>query len=517
MRNLFAKAIGGGLLLLCPFPCLGQEPERIMVKNFSIVGGTVFSPAELEAITQPFIGRPLTLTELQQVSQAITQLYIDRGYITSGAYIPAQTPQNGTVTIHIIEGSLAEIKVEGLQRLPPSYIIDRVQTPTPLNRNDLLQALQLLQLNPRIQAITSELSPSPLAGKSILEITVTEAPTSRVSLTLDNQRSPGVGEFRRQLQWQELNLSGGGDTLTLSYTNTDGSNLYELGYTLPLNPQDGTLGFHYSQSNSQVLEPPFSALDILASARTYELAYRQPLHRSPNGEFSLGIALTRSESETTLLATPFPLSPGADTEGRTKVTAVRLRQEYGRRSNQDVLALRSELSVGIQPFALNTNDIPQDSFFALWRGQAQYVQQLATSTQLIGRLNGQLASQVLVAIEQFSLGGVNSVRGYRQDFLLTDNGIYGGAEIRLPLREFPTTKGLLQLVSFLEGGVGWNNGGKVTPSISTIGGIGVGLRWQQGEGFTARLDYGIPLVDPGIKKVGLQQNGIYFSLNWQIF
>ncbi|MFN3360897.1 MAG: ShlB/FhaC/HecB family hemolysin secretion/activation protein, partial [Pseudanabaenaceae cyanobacterium] len=411
VRNLLAKAIGGGLLLLCHFPCLGQEPERIIVKNFNIVGGTVFSRAELEAITKPFTGRPLTFTELQQVSQAITQLYIDRGYITSGAYIPAQTPQNGTVTIQVIEGRLEKIKVEGVQRLLPSYIIDRVQTPTPLNRNDLLQALQLLQLNPRIQAINSELSPSPLEGKSILEVTVTEAPTFSSTLTLDNQRSPGVGEFRRQLQLQELNLSGRGDTLTLAYTNTDGSNLYELGYTLPLNPQDGTLGFHYSQSNSQVLEPPFSDLDILANARTYELAYRQPLYRSPDRAFALGIALTRSESETALLSTPFPLSPGADMEGRTRVTAVRLRQEYEQRSTQDVLALRSELSLGVQPFALNTNDLPQNSFFALWRGQAQYVKQLATNTQLIGRLNGQLASQALVAIEQFSLGGVKSVRG----------------------------------------------------------------------------------------------------------
>ncbi|PLS69377.1 MAG: hemolysin activation/secretion protein [Cyanobacteria bacterium M5B4] len=510
------KLITYGFWYLCVSLLLslpGWSEETIRVKAFKVEGSTVFSPEELQLVTLPFTDRDLTFTELEQVSQAVTRLYTDRGYTTSGAFIPAQTPQNDTITIQVIEGSLAEIKVNGLKRLHPRYIIDRVNQPPPLNQNRLLQSLQLLQLNPRIQSISSELSPSPIGGQSILEITLTEAPSFSSSLILDNSRSPGVGEFRRQLKLQEQNISGSGDTLSLSYSNTDGSNLYRLSYDLPLNPADGTLSFKFARSNSQILEAPFTALDILANVRTYEIAYRQPLHTTPDRGFALELAFTRSESETALLATPFPLSPGADQEGRTRVTALRFSQEYFQRTATEVLGLRSELSLGVQPFALEANDLPRDSVFALWRGQSQYLQQLAPATELLLGAKMQLASQSLVAIEGFGLGGVATVRGYRQDFLLTDNGIAVTAELRLPIGQFPESKSVLHLVPFADGGWGWNS--SATPSPNQLGSVGLGVRWQQGERLTIRLDYGIPLGSSGVNKTGLQQNGIYFSFNWQ--
>ena len=35
--------------------------------------------------------------------------------------------------------------------------------------------------------------------------------------------------------------------------------------------------------------------------------------------------------------------------------------------------------------------------------------------------------------EKFSLGGVNSVRGYRENELVSDNGVIGSMELRIPL------------------------------------------------------------------------------------
>jgi hemolysin activation/secretion protein len=134
--------------------------ETITVERFEVVGSTVFSAAEFAKLTEPFTKRPLALVELFQLRSAITQLYLDKGYITSGAYIPPQTLQRGVVTIQVIEGKLETITVTGTRRLSPNYVRSRlaIATGTPLNRDRLLAALQLLQLDPLLQSLAAELS-----------------------------------------------------------------------------------------------------------------------------------------------------------------------------------------------------------------------------------------------------------------------------------------------------------------------------------------------------------------------
>ncbi len=62
------------------------------------------------------------------------------------------------------------------------------------------------------------------------------------------------------------------------------------------------------------------------------------------------------------------------------------------------------------------------------------------------RGNIQLASQPLVPMEQFATGGINSVRGYRQDLLLTDNGLFLSAEYQLPILSIPESNSVVQLI-----------------------------------------------------------------------
>jgi len=266
-----------------------------------------------------------------------------------------------------------------------------------------------------------------------------------------------------------------------------------------------------------VVESPFNALDIIAASRSYEVTFRQPLSQTATQEFALGLTASRRESDTALLDLPFRLSAGADRNGRTQVSALRFFQELTQRSSQQVLALRSQFSFGVAPFALTANDNPADSFFLSWRGQGQYVNLLAPDTLFLFRADIQLADRSLVPIEQFGLGGQESVRGYRQDFLLGDNGVAATAELRLPILRVPEVQGVLQLAPFLDLGTVWNSSGKPNPSPNTLFGIGVGLRYQQSDRLTARIDYGIPVVSVGSNKRTAQESGLYFSIIYNPF
>ena len=125
-------------------------PEKIVVKRFDVVGSSIFSPEELNQAVKSYRNRPLTLPELFQARSTITKLYTDKGYVSSGAYIPPQELDDGTVKIAILEGKLEEVNVSGTKKLSPNYVSSRIEAAAgkPINVDNLLSALQLLRLDP---------------------------------------------------------------------------------------------------------------------------------------------------------------------------------------------------------------------------------------------------------------------------------------------------------------------------------------------------------------------------------
>jgi hemolysin activation/secretion protein len=346
----------------------------------------------------------------------------------------------------------------------------------------------------------------------LLEVNVTEAKTFNVQLSADNNRSPSVGTFRRRIQLNEANLLGQGDGISVGYSNTDGSNGVDVNYSLPINPRNGTLSFSYGFTDSNVIERPFNELDINANSTYYELSLRQPILQTPTQEIALGLTASRQESKTLFIEDlPFP-SPGADEEGRTRISALRFFQEWTKRNSREVIAVRSQFNLGIGALDATINDDPPDSRFFSWRGQGQWVRLLAPDTLLLIRGDVQVADRALVPLEQFGLGGQETIRGYRQDLLLTDNGALVSAEVRIPVLRLQKLNALVQLAPFLDIGTAWNNSGRPDPDPSVLASLGLGLRLQLGDRLSARLDYGIPLVSASSSERTWQENGFYFSI-----
>ncbi|WP_248277832.1 ShlB/FhaC/HecB family hemolysin secretion/activation protein [Brasilonema sp. UFV-L1] len=464
----------------------------------------------------------LSFTQLLQARSAITQLYICKGYITSGALIPEQTLSSGVVKIQIIEGSLEGIKITGTRRLNQGYIRSRLAgaRKTPLNRDRLLEELQLLQLNPRINSLSAELAAGKRFGTNLLEVKVKEANTFHSRIALDNSRSPSVGSFQRSVQLWEDNLLGIGDTINLFYANTDGSNEVDVSYTLPLTPKDTTLSFSYGYTSNNIIEKPFNALDIVSNSDKYQLTLRHPIIQTPTKEFAIGVAASHQETQTFLGFQgigAYPISPGADNEGRTRITAVRFFQEWTQRGDVSVLALRSQFSFGIDALGSTINDIAPDSRFFAWRGQAQWVRRLPSDMLLVLRGDVQFADRRLVTLEQFGIGGIASVRGYRQDQVLTDNGAFGSIELRLPILRIQEAQSVLQFIPFVDAGTGWNNFDGADPNPSWLVSAGFGLRFQMSDRLDARFNWGIPIISADSNERTLQEKGLYFSVIWNPF
>lgn len=499
-----------------------QVPGKITLHHFDVIGNRVLPPAEIEQLLQPYLFRPISFVELIEVQQRITKLFVERGYFTTGAYIPPQTIKNHTIRIEIIEGSIEEIKIYGLKDLNPGYIRRRLEhaTQPPVNQEQLLSALQLLQLDPLIENLTAELSQGIDPGESYLEIEVEEADNFFVELAIDNHRTPSIGTLSRQLTISDQNLLGFGDRFDVTYINTDGSNSLEnLSYTIPLGADNSDISLAYSFSSNTIITEPFQDLDLGSKNRYLEFAYRQPIWETPNQVIALGLAFSNQSTQLSLMDIGFPtLARGSDLEGITTISALRLFQEYSDRGTDHVFALRSQFNLGLDIFEAtdNPDGIP-DSSFLIWRGQLQYLKRLSPNHNLLLRSELQLADRALVSLEQFSAGGALSVRGYTQDGILADNGWFFSAEL-INLVWQTTEKDLsLEINPFFDFGRVWNND-DLSLDTNTLVSLGLGLQLSIKDTLTARLDWGIPLIEsPDVPDTSLQESGLYFSVDFRPF
>ncbi|MEN9677496.1 MAG: hypothetical protein RIS76_3392 [Verrucomicrobiota bacterium] len=474
---------------------------RLRVSGFRFEGNHAFTADELGVVTAPYAHRELSSGELEQARRAVTLHYIEHGYVNSGAVIPDQDPQDGVITLRIIEGELSRIDLSGNRWLRDDYINSRLRrwSEAPLNLNELQDGLQQLRQNPNVGQINAELKPGTAPGQSVLGIRVEDTQPFRVGIQFDNQRPPSVGSSQVWLLTSDLNLTGHSDPVEFRYGIANstfdgyefsGANNLEGSYTLPFTRFDTTVNVHGSRLNTSLVEEPFPPLAITSLTTSYGLTLRQPLYQTANQEVAVGIGFDRRVNETWLLGEPFNISPGA-VDGKMSVSVLRLSQEWTRRGQDHVLALRSTFNVGLDVLDATDNGVPgdPDGKFVSWLGQAQYIQRLFhTQNQLVLRMAGQWTDNPLLALEQLSVGGFESVRGYLENQLVRDRGVVSSAEFRIPVLFNKAGAGIVYLAPFFDFGGAWDVDG--SPSPTTIYSTGVGLLLSPNRHVNAQIYWG---------------------------
>ncbi|MEQ9622317.1 ShlB/FhaC/HecB family hemolysin secretion/activation protein [Coleofasciculus chthonoplastes] len=490
------------------------SPELFRINQIEVLGSTVLQ-SEITELTQTYHNQDVTFETLLELRQRITQLYIQQGYVTSGAFLPKQDISDGMIQIQVVEGEIEQIQIQGLNHLKPGYVRRRLElaTDTPFNRNRLEDALQLLQLDPLLNHINAELIAGSGSGKNILLLDLQETPSFHAGVSGANNQSPSIGSEQANLFMSHDNLFGFGDRVAAEYGFTEGLDSYRFNYGIPINARDGKISFSYSNSNSRILEVGFEDLGIRSESRTLSVNFRQPIVRSRFTELALGVSVDWRRSQSFLLNDiPFSFSQGPE-DGESKVTVLRIFQEWSDRTPNRILAARSQFSLGLDAFDATINNTGTDGRFFSWLGQFQWVQRLSPKTVLLAEINTQLTPDSLLSLERFGIGGGDSIRGYRQNQQVTDNGIWGSLEVRIPLTSNPNQ---LQLVPFFDIGTAWNNQDD-HPNPNTIASLGLGLNWRINSDLDLRLDYGIPLIKVNQRGDSLQESGFHFSLDYQPF
>jgi hemolysin activation/secretion protein len=514
-----------------PQPALAlREAPRFVLRDVRIEGNSVLDEQAIRDVVLPYAGKPVSTEDLEEIRRLFTLLYIDHGYISSGAIIPDQNVENGVVTFRFVEGRITDFEVSGTEHFDPEYFRSRLVrgATSPFNMENMQQEQQILLQDSLVKRLNIELQPGLVQGEARLRADVLEASPYSLTLQIADDQSPTVGEVRGQITGTAANILGYGDILAAQYGRSQGINDGFVDYSTPIASDDTRLNLRYDKNGTLVITPALRALNTSSNYSSVAVGLSRPFYRTPDQNLTLGLNLDWRRAQTFLLGMPFSFTAGSD-NGKTNVTALRFSQNWLDRDAEHAFEVRSTLSFGLPIFDATMLRGQQlqppfiraattGKFFA-WFGQAQFVRRLFGDWEAVARSALQLASKPLFPIEQFALGGLGNVRGYRTYLTVTDDAFLASGELRIPIGKVPLPfpyiadtedAGTVQLVPFYDYGRGWNVAGP-TPYPPNISGIGAGVRWLVGSRVTAEFYYAKALRNVNVGN-SLEDRGIYFRV-----
>ena len=509
--KVFCSSILNPQVLQSIFPDFPIETQLLNAENTSQLitcpqGKTIFIIKSLD--------RDNLLTQRKEIIEKITKFYIDNGYITSRA-IPY-----GSQDI-LLEEDQATITIEGATRLE-KYVLGRIKPATnPFNTKDIEDRLRLLKADPLIENIEATLKPAEDSNATQLVVKVTEAKAFFGSFGIDNDSPPTIGGEELNLIIGDRNLTGIGDSLAIFYSPRleafTGTYDLDFDYRAPINSMNGTINLGVSLNRNEIIAGEFEDFDIQGESETYSLNYRQPIILNPRQELALSVGFSYRDGQTFLLQNGFPFGEGPDDDGVSRTSVFNIGQEYILRQASGAWGIRSLFRIGVDMFDATNNDssVPDSQFFS-WLTQMQRVQLLNDNNLLIIQGDLQLTPNSLLPSEQFTIGGGQSVKGYRQNVRSGDNGFRFAIEDRITIAKNDAEQPVFLMAPFFNLGVVWNkddNPNKV-PDDNFIAALGLGLLWQPIEGLNLRLDYAPPLIDLDDRRDNIQDDGLHFSANY---
>ena len=427
-----------------------QEGQRIEVQAFELVDArdrpeNDIRVEDLERIlakAREEKAKGFTVGELEAVANRLTNYYRERGLILAQAVVPVQTIEQGVVKIRVIEGRLGAVRPQGNQYYTDETIEQAFDglIGKPVSQSATESALLALNEYPGLVAF-GVFKPGKQTGEADVSLQVQNEDRFEGSISVDNHgtRQTGRGRARARVQWN--NPTGNADRLTLS----------GLAFFQPENSLFGSLeyerlfGRHYRargfiRSNRFDVGGDFERFDISGETDQVGFELTRQWIRSRDLNWSTGVGLTAKRSRTLR-------SDEQDNEDRLTVLTLKTRFDSvdsrfgglnfaGLEINQgieDVLGAMGDSESaadqppGDRPSRRAANGFAAGEFTRLF-GYYSRLQNIVEGQSLLLRTELQYSDDVLVPLEQYAIGGPNSVRAFPKSHALVDSGLLVSAE-----------------------------------------------------------------------------------------
>jgi hemolysin activation/secretion protein len=437
-RVLFAAC---GAALTASSAAVGQEaaPAKTATQTFDIEaydvdGASVLKQLEVEKAVYPYLGPGRTRDDVDHARAALEKAYHDRGYQSVVVEIPAQ-PVSEIIRLHVVEAPVGRLRVTGSRYFSPEVI--RRQAPSLAEGSipDFNQTQKELADVNRLadRRVTPVLRAGVAPGTVDVDLKVSDTLPLHASVELDNDHSENTEPLRLVASTHYDNLWQLGHSVSFTYSvapqNPANSQVFAGSYLAPLWTTPWSLLVYGYDSNSNVAS--LGGTDVLGKG--YSVGERGIVQWPKIGPFSQSLSfgidfkhfdqnVVLGASTTTAPITYFPLN-----------AVYSLQSENGHGSAKVSLGLTAGVpGLGSDTAAFENARFDAQPNFVHVNLDAHLTQALGHGVELAERFSGQLADQPLVSSEQFSAGGLNSVRGYLQSEAIGDDGVFGSLELHSP-------------------------------------------------------------------------------------
>ncbi|MGD9581356.1 MAG: ShlB/FhaC/HecB family hemolysin secretion/activation protein, partial [Vampirovibrionia bacterium] len=398
-------------------PAISKTIERIETNPSEIL-----SDQDLETVTNPFIGKPITIETLNEITNKITDLFRTKGFVTAKAYIPEQKIDHGVVKIQLVEGKVGQIYVEGNRWTKKNYILSKLREKPDklLNLAHLEQDITKFNRDNSVK-LRANVKPGKEFGTTDLYIQAVDRNVWHLTPTFDNTGRDTIGVLRGGVSFKSDSLFGYRDQFVMGYSRAKSTNLAYSSYSIPIGNKGTRVGASFDFSSIKISNGPYKDFNIEGNAYNYSGFISQDFINTPRFNFSGDLGVNFRQSTTF-----FQEIPLFTTQVRSLVAGLnfQLRDKYGYWSSRHSFNNGLDLLGGnVRYFKYNAYLTRVHSFghgvLGIFRGAVQ------------------LTDDRLPPVEQFQIGGSSTVRGYSEGLLLGDNGYFLSAELRFPLMFLP--------------------------------------------------------------------------------
>jgi len=467
----------------------GREPGAIEVKpeakpapapddgicfdidRIELEGATLLDREALDPILARHAGKCLGRNEINALLAALTQAYVDRGYVTTRVYIPPQNLSSRVLKLLVIEGRIERLYMNqdadaDRRRVWAAFPVEAGDR---LRLQDLEQGLDQLNRVPSSGA-TLQLQPGTAPGDTVVAIADRVERPYRAYLAVDDYGQARTGKTRISVGGEADNVFALNDTWALVYAGSLDTNA--VAGTGSIGLGNWTLGI--AGSYSEFLQQLTPDAELFGRTTVVGLSADRLLQRTRTSKTSMVFALDRKWFRR--YVNDVGLIPQDLTVGRVGARS-QIRWPEG------VLFLDGAFAVGLTALGATQDppnlppDAPRAQFTKLEAGLTWLARIERFPLRL--SLRGQYSFDPLYSSEQIVLGGFYTVRGYGESVAFGDSGWYSRNELAIPL-----PPGSLELA-----GIDWSqylqpylllDGGQVFSKSgffeNSLGGVGLGLR-----------------------------------------
>lgn len=452
------------------------------LKKIVTDASAVLTDAELDAIIKPYEGKQVQLNDIYAIVDKINALYNDKGYVTCRAFLPPQTITDGTVKLLLVEGRTGSTIVNNNKYTKTKYITNRMHLAKGeianikrLNKDLLLfNATNSTQLRIMMKAGTEP-------GTTDYEITAYEPKRDTWNIFEDNAGSDTSGQYRTGLFFNTKSLSGNCDALSLGTVISEGTKAANVMYSRSLGRSGTKMNLVYSTNAVEVVKGDYEDM-IKGHANSYAIGFTQPIVVNETTRTELSLDYNRQNSKTDFMP--------AGTRFNIVDDSVQDFSLGFAMTNYGASHVFYQKHSYVRGYSESTPDMSAQNSqnFGFYKFNAMY-QKLYKAGQMWSlRADAQWSgSEGMVSSRQFYMGGMYSVRGYKENYLGGDSGFTFSAEYAVPVINKNTSA-----FTFFDYGHVYGNG-QSDDQHNVLSSVGLGIRGTINQYCSASLILGIPL------------------------